>query len=61
MITLHIETSHCYSQTAYPGWVLQSDTWRCRKTDLNYCQDEDPPLTDEENGTRKGSGFTEGQ
>ena len=61
MITLHIETSHCYSQTAYPRWVLQSDTWRCRKTDLNDCQDEDPPLTDEENETRKGSGFTEGQ
>lgn len=61
MITLHKETSHCYSQTAYPGWVLQSDTWRCRKIDLSDCQDEDPPLTDEENGTRKGSRFTEGQ
>ena len=44
MITLHTETSHCYSQTAYPGWVLQPDTWRCRRTDLSDRRDEDPPL-----------------
>ena len=60
MITLHIETSHNYSQTAYLGWVLQSDTLGCRKMDPSDCQDEDPPLTDEENGARKGRGFTQG-
>lgn len=60
MITLHKETSHCYSQTAYPGWVLQSDTWRCRKIDLSdWVRMKTSPLTDEENGTRKGSRFTE--
>ena len=55
MITLHKETSHNYSQTAYLGWVLQADPSGCGKMDPTSGQDEDPPLTEEESvgGTAK--------
>lgn len=47
---LHIETSHNYSQTSYPGWYMPTKVEE--EMDLSDFQDKQLHLTDEENGAR---------